>query len=101
MRIILFGPPGAGKGTQAHRLSEAFGLTIISTGQIIRDAIAARTPAGLQAEPFILAGELVPSSILLKLWKHRSHHSDKLGYNQHFVSTNIPTQLNLVEFFGD
>jgi len=64
MRIILFGPPGAGKGTQSQRLSAAFGLTTIATGQMIRDAVTAQTPAGLQAQPFILAGELVPSPIV-------------------------------------
>ncbi|MEM6644968.1 MAG: adenylate kinase [Bacteroidota bacterium] len=64
MRIILFGPPGAGKGTQSQRLSAAFGLTTISTGQMIRDAVTAQTPTGLQAQPFILAGELVPSAIV-------------------------------------
>ncbi|GAB5521479.1 MAG: adenylate kinase [Rhodothermales bacterium] len=97
MRIILFGPPGAGKGTQAHRLSQAFGLTIISTGQIIRDAIAAKTPAGLQAQPFILAGELVPSGIVRAMAEDALH---AVGLDN-FILDGYPRTPEQAEWLDD
>jgi adenylate kinase len=67
MRIALFGPPGAGKGTQARLLSERRGLRHLSTGVIIRQAIEAETPVGQKAQPFVDAGELVPDEIMRPL----------------------------------
>lgn len=67
MRIVLFGPPGAGKGTQAHFLAEAFGLTHIATGNILRAAVRDETPVGLEAKRYMVAGELVPSVVVWKL----------------------------------
>lgn len=67
MRIALFGPPGAGKGTQAGRLVERHGLTHISTGEIIRSAIKAETPVGLDARRYVRAGQLVPDEIVRRL----------------------------------
>ena len=67
MRIILFGPPGAGKGTQARRLEERRGLTQISTGDIIRSAIKNETPVGKEAKSYVDKGELVPDSVVRKL----------------------------------
>jgi adenylate kinase len=62
VRIILLGPPGAGKGTQARRLSERYGLPIIATGDIFRDQIARETQLGLQAKEFYDRGEYVPTT---------------------------------------
>ena len=67
MRIILFGPPGAGKGTQARRLEERRGLKQISTGDIIRSAIKNETPVGKEAKSYVDSGELVPDSVVRKL----------------------------------
>lgn len=65
MRLILFGPPGAGKGTQAKLLSEKFKVPHLSTGDILRAAAAAGTPLGKQAKTFTDKGQLVPDIIMI------------------------------------
>jgi adenylate kinase len=67
MNLVLFGPPGAGKGTQGSMLAEARGLLKISTGDILREAVRAGTPLGREAQKFMDAGELVPDSVILGL----------------------------------
>ncbi len=67
MNLVLFGPPGAGKGTQGSVLAEKRGLMKISTGDILRDAVRAGTELGLAAKKFMDAGELVPDSVILGL----------------------------------
>ena len=66
MRIALFGPPGAGKGTQAMLLFERYGLSHISTGIIIRAAMKAETPFGLEAKQYVNQGQLVPDAVIRK-----------------------------------
>jgi adenylate kinase len=63
--LILFGPPGAGKGTQGALLAERFGLLRLSTGDVLRDALHRGTPLGLEAQRFMNAGELVPDAVIL------------------------------------
>ena len=65
INIILFGPPGAGKGTQAKLLVEKYQLTHLSTGEILRAAIADSTPLGLQAKAFMEKGQLVPDEMVI------------------------------------
>lgn len=67
MNLVLFGPPGAGKGTQGTMLAEARGLLKISTGDILREAVRAGTPLGVEARKFMDAGELVPDAVILGL----------------------------------
>jgi adenylate kinase len=76
MRIILLGPPGAGKGTQAKRLVDRYGLTWISTGDIFRDQIAKRTALGLRAKEFVDRGEYVPDEITTKMVLERLEEPD-------------------------
>ena len=64
MRLILLGPPGAGKGTQAKILVEAYGIPQLSTGDILRSAIAAKTPMGLEAKEIMDRGDLVPDEVV-------------------------------------
>ena len=71
MNIILLGPPGAGKGTQALRISQAKGVPQISTGEIFRRAISEKTALGLKAKTYIDAGELVPDDIVIAIIKER------------------------------
>src|SRR5712671_3271731 len=63
MRLILLGPPGAGKGTQAQRLMERLDVVQLSTGDMLRAAVSAATPVGLKAKDVIARGELVPDRI--------------------------------------
>ncbi|MEF8816412.1 MAG: adenylate kinase [Salinibacter sp.] len=67
MRLIIFGPPGAGKGTQAGLLGERHGITQISTGDILRDAMAQETELGKKAKSYIDAGDLVPDALVRDL----------------------------------
>jgi adenylate kinase len=76
VRIILLGPPGAGKGTQAKRLVDRYGLPWISTGDIFRDQIAKGTPLGLQAKEFVDRGEYVPDEITTKMVLERLEEPD-------------------------
>ncbi len=64
MRIVLFGPPGAGKGTQAQRIAAAYGIPHISTGDMLRQAVAAGTPLGLQVREILDRGHLVPDELI-------------------------------------
>ena len=69
--LILLGPPGAGKGTQARMLQDRFGLAQLSTGDLLRAAVAAGTPAGLAAKAVMEAGDLVSDEIVLAILKDR------------------------------
>ncbi|MDQ3677064.1 MAG: adenylate kinase [Actinomycetota bacterium] len=64
MNLILLGPPGAGKGTQAERLTDDFNLPYIATGNILRDAVKDETPLGKKAKGFMDAGDLVPDDVI-------------------------------------
>jgi adenylate kinase len=74
--VILLGPPGAGKGTQARILEEDFGLIQLSTGDLLRSAVAAGTPAGLAAKAVMEAGDLVSDDIVLAVLKDRMAQPD-------------------------
>ncbi|RFA07333.1 adenylate kinase [Subtercola boreus] len=78
-RLLLIGPPGAGKGTQAVRLSEACGVPAISTGDIFRANVAEETELGLKAKEFMDAGKYVPDSLTNDLVRSRLHEADVAG----------------------
>ena len=75
-RLLLIGPPGAGKGTQAQALSQAFGVPAISTGDIFRHNVVQETPLGVQAKAFMDAGDNVPDSLTNDLITDRLEQSD-------------------------
>jgi adenylate kinase len=76
MRLLLIGPPGAGKGTQASKLSEVFGIPAISTGDIFRENVKNETPLGLEAKSFMDNGAYVPDSLTNKLVRDRLKNAD-------------------------
>lgn len=81
MRIILLGAPGSGKGTQAARLKAALGIAHISTGELLRGAVAAGTPLGLKARTVMDAGQLVSDDIVLAMLEERLAQPDtKAGF---------------------
>jgi adenylate kinase len=75
-RVVLLGPPGAGKGTQAKLLQEAFAACQISTGDILRKAVAEKTPLGREAAQYIDRGALVPDDVIVKLVAERLKGKD-------------------------
>src|SRR6516162_2190605 len=76
MRLILLGPPGAGKGTQAKRLVERFNVVQLSTGDMLRAAAAAGTPVGLRAKEIMARGELVPDDVVVAIVADRIAQPD-------------------------
>lgn len=76
MRIILIGPPGAGKGTQCQKLVEYLRVPHLSTGEMLRAAVRAGTPEGLQAQQFMAQGQLVPDELILGMVTKRLEAAD-------------------------
>jgi adenylate kinase len=97
MRLVIFGPPGAGKGTQAGLLEERRGITQISTGDILREAMSQDTPLGRKAKSYIEAGELVPDKLVRKLAEQTI--ADE-GYDD-FVLDGYPRTLQQAEWLTE
>ena len=76
MRLILLGPPGAGKGTQAQRLTEAYGIPQLSTGDMLREAVAQGTEVGRKAQALMDAGQLVPDEVVIGIVADRIEQDD-------------------------
>merc|ERR1740121_3027948 len=74
--VVITGPPAAGKGTQCEKIKERFGFVHIATGDILRDHVKRGTELGRKAQPFMDAGKLVPSGLLVDLVKARLRESD-------------------------
>lgn len=77
--LILLGPPGAGKGTQAARIVEDYSIPHISTGDMLRDAVKNQTAMGLEAKRYMDAGDLVPDSVVIGIVKDRLQQPDTSG----------------------
>lgn len=102
MRLILLGPPGAGKGTQAKILIEAYGIPQLSTGDILRSAIAARTPMGLAAKEIMDRGDLVSDEVVNGIVSERLDQADcKPGFILDGFPRTIPQAEALDEMLAE
>jgi adenylate kinase len=98
MRLILQGPPGSGKGTQAQLLCERLNLEHVGTGDILREAIRRGTPAGQRAKPFVVSGKLVPDDLVNELVADRFRRPDR---PTRFVMDGYPRTLAQAKAFED
>ena len=94
MRLVLLGPPGVGKGTQGRRLATDNGWALISTGEILRDAVARKTPLGLEAQRRMDAGLLVPDEVMIGLVRERIAEPDAVTG---FVLDGYPRPVSQAE----
>ncbi|GAA3331817.1 adenylate kinase [Curtobacterium sp. C1] len=94
-RLIIVGPPGAGKGTQAGRIAESFGIPAISTGDIFRKNVSEGTPLGVQAKAIMDAGNYVPDELTNELVKSRLSESDA---EQGFLLDGYPRTVGQVAY---
>ncbi len=98
MKLILMGAPGAGKGTQAEVLSARLGIPTISTGNILRAAVAEGTKVGLAAKAYMDAGELVPDSVIIDIVKERLAQDDCAGG---YILDGMPRTIPQAEALRD
>jgi len=102
VRVIFLGPPGAGKGTQAARLAAHLGVPKIGTGEMLRTAIARKTPLGQKVHPFMETGNLVPDELLVALVRERLSERDcGRGFVCDGFPRTLPQALGLEEMSGD
>lgn len=98
IRLLLIGPPGAGKGTQAAKLASRLGIPAISTGDIFRENVRNETPLGLEAKAFMDRGEYVPDSLTNALVRDRLNQADAA---EGFLLDGYPRTIDQVEELDD
>ena len=98
MRLILLGPPGSGKGTQAQRLIHRYGIVQLSTGEMLRAAVAAQTPVGLKAKDIMAGGGLVPDEIVIGIISDRLDQPDAVNG---FILDGFPRTVPQAEALDD
>jgi len=96
--VIFLGPPGAGKGTQAKKLAQKYGVPHLSTGDMLRENIANGTPLGAKAKPLMERGELVPDSLVLKMVAARIERPD---CSHGFVFDGFPRTVAQAQYLGE
>ncbi len=94
MRIVLVGPPGAGKGTQAERLAERLDVPHISTGDLFRANLSQQTPLGIEAKRYMDAGDLVPDSVTVEMVRARLTEDDAV---KGFLLDGFPRTISQAE----
>lgn len=98
MNLIIFGPPGSGKGTQAKKISKYFFIPHVSSGDMLREAIKEKTCLGKKAQKFMLKGNLVPDELVVKILKERIKKEDcKKG----FILDGFPRNIRQVELLSN
>jgi adenylate kinase len=98
MRVVLLGPPGAGKGTQAQTLKQKFAIPHISTGDLLRQAVKEGTELGRQARAYMDRGELVPDELVTAMVAERLHHPDCVSG---FLLDGFPRSIAQAEALAD
>jgi adenylate kinase len=98
MRLILLGPPGSGKGTQAQRLIHRYGIVQLSTGEMLRAAVAAQTPVGLKAKDIMASGGLVPDDVVIGIISDRLDQPDA---EKGFILDGFPRTVPQAEALDD
>ncbi len=102
MKVVLFGPPGAGKGTQAKSICNRYSIPHISTGDIFRKNISENTPLGIEAKKYIDNGQLVPDEVTINMVKDRLQAEDcKMGYLLDGFPRTVHQANALEEFLND
>jgi len=96
--VILLGPPGAGKGTQAKQLAAKFAVPHLSTGDMLREHVSKGTPLGAKAKPIMERGELVPDSLVLKMVRERIERPD---CSHGFVFDGFPRTVAQAQYLGE
>src|SRR5439155_1316583 len=96
MQVIFIGPPGSGKGTQAKRLASTLGIPHISTGDILREAVADRTELGRKAAPIMKEGKLVPDDLMVGIIRERleSFHRQTLPVATFYKTKSILREVD-------
>jgi len=94
INLVIFGPPGAGKGTQAAFLSKAYGLIHLSTGDLLREEISSQTPTGIMVKEIICRGELVPDELVIELIREKL---DKNPASKGFLFDGFPRTVPQAE----
>lgn len=97
MRLVFLGPPGAGKGTQARELAQEWGVPQVSTGDMLREAVAAGTPLGTEAKRFMDQGALVPDAVIIGLIAERLGRPDAA---RGFILDGFPRTIGQAEALG-
>jgi adenylate kinase len=98
VNVLILGPQGSGKGTQAARIASEYGIPHIATGEMFRSAIAARTPLGLEVEPILASGALVPDKLTIGLIRERLSEDDA---ERGFVLDGFPRNAAQAEALDD
>ena len=97
-RMLIIGPPGSGKGTQAERISERLGVVAISTGDIFRANVKGETPLGVEAKKYMDAGDFVPDSVTNKMVRDRLNEDD---VEAGFLLDGYPRTTAQVDYLDD
>lgn len=98
LNIVMFGAPGSGKGTQAKRMAEKYGLMHVSTGDLFRHEISNKTPLGMKAQEIINNGGLVPDDITLGMLRN---HLEKHAGSKGFIFDGVPRTIKQAEMLDD